>query len=189
MLLSVVAVGAGPPSQSIVWPQPAALYIPWEEKNMPTEYFEQRERALLGQRYEQLYAACSRRQSAALPYRRCAPRRSSLRRGQISRWSPRPSARRLLWCISRTLSPDGIRITMRVCSIRRSPRLLRQRRCWGTAGDAGAGSVRRTRRQKQPAGGGAAGPGCAGEQRIRCSSCRYPEKQSGTAWACPMQWC
>ena len=24
---------------------------------MPTEYFEQRERALLGQRYEQLYAA------------------------------------------------------------------------------------------------------------------------------------
>ena len=98
---------------------------------MPTEYFEQRERALLGQRYEQLYAALQQTAergvtvSLALrttPEQLCAEGRFPLSLA---------FCKAALWCISRTLSPDGIRITMRVCSIRRSPRLLRQRRCWG----------------------------------------------------------
>ena len=87
---------------------------------MPTEYFEQRERALLGRRYEQLYAAPQQtaERGVTVSALRTTPEQFAQR--QISRWNPRPSARRLLWCISRTLSPDGIRITMRVCSIRRS---------------------------------------------------------------------
>ncbi len=57
---------------------------------MPTEYFEQRERALLGQRYEQLYAAPQQTAERGVTCRRCAPRRSSLRSRQISRWKPSP---------------------------------------------------------------------------------------------------
>ena len=64
---------------------------------MSTEYFEHRERALLGERYDGLYAA---------PQRERCPRRDGLgpahHAGGLCRtgglpWSRRPSAGRALW--------------------------------------------------------------------------------------------
>ena len=94
---------------------------------MPTEYFEQRERALLGQRYEQLYAALQ--QTAERGVTVSALRTTPEQFAQRADFPLEPSP----FCKAAFVvhQPDFIRITMRVCSIRRSPRLLRQRRCWG----------------------------------------------------------
>ena len=97
-----------------------------------------RERALLGPRYARLYAAPQQtaERGVTVSALRTTPEQFA-QRADFPLRNPRPSARRLLWCISRILSPGGIRITMRVCSTRRSPRPPRLRRCWGCSPGCG----------------------------------------------------
>ncbi len=97
---------------------------------MPTEYFEQRERALLGDRYEQLYAAPQETAERGVTVSALRASRSSLPQKPTSRWKHRPSARRPSWCMRRSSNPDATRTTTRACSTRRSRRRPRQPRCW-----------------------------------------------------------
>ena len=98
---------------------------------MPTEYFEQRERALLGQRYEQLYAAPQQtaERGVTVSALRTTPEQFAQRAD--FQLEPSPFCKAAFVVHQPDLSPGGIRTTMRVCSTRRSHRPLRQRRCWG----------------------------------------------------------
>ena len=154
---------------------------------MPTEYFEQRERALLGQRYEQLYAAPQ--QTAERGVTVSALRTTPEQFAQRADFPLEPSP----FCKAAFVvhQPDfkpgrhpyhhagvfysqepsassaapllGVQPGMRVldlCARRNSHR-----------------PVRRARRQKQPAGGGTAGARCAGKQRVCGCACRNFKKQ------------
>ena len=98
---------------------------------MPTEYFEQRERALLGPRYEQLYAAPQ--EAAERGVTVSGPARDA---GAVCAESGLPAGSvaflqsGLLWCMRRSSNPDATRTTTRACSTRRSRRRPRQPRCW-----------------------------------------------------------
>ncbi len=106
---------------------------------MPAEYFEARERALLGERFDTLYAAPQETAARGVTGPLSAPRRKDLRPGQTSRCGPRPSARRRSWWNSPTSNRDATPTITQVSSTHRSLRPRRQRRCWAQARDAGAG--------------------------------------------------
>ena len=97
---------------------------------MPTEYFEQRERALLGPRYEQLYAAPQEaaERGVTVSALRAMPEQFAQKR--TSRWKCRLSAKRPLWCMRRSSNPDapvpprGRVLLAGAVGVRRQPR------CW-----------------------------------------------------------
>ena len=142
---------------------------------MPTEYFEQRERALLGQRYEQLYAALQ--QTAERGVTVSALRTTPEQFAQRADFPLEPSP----FCKAAFVvhQPDfkpgrhpyhhaGVFYSQEPSASSAAPLLGVQ---------PGAGSVSRTRRQKQPAGGGIAGARCASEQRVCGCACRNFKKQ------------
>ncbi len=143
---------------------------------MPTEYFEQRERALLGPRYEQLYAAPQEAaergvtvsalrampeqfaQKADFPLEVLAFLQSGLCgacAGVQTRTPPVP--------------PRGRVLLAGAVGVLGSPA------AGSAARHAGTGPVRGPRRQEQPAGSGLARAGRAGEQRICGGPRRDPE--------------
>ena len=133
---------------------------------MPTEYFEQRERALLGQRYEQLYAAPQQtaERGVTVSALRTTPEQFAQRADFPL--EPSPFCKAAFVVHQPDFKPG--RHPYHHAGVFYSQELgfFGSAAAGGTAGDAGAGSVRRTRRQKQPAGGGIAGARCAGEQRV-----------------------
>ena len=64
---------------------------------MSTEYFEHRERALLGERYDALYAAPSESAARGVTVSALRTTPEPLPHRRTSRWSRRPSAGRALW--------------------------------------------------------------------------------------------
>ena len=144
---------------------------------MPTEYFEQRERALLGQRYEQLYAAPQ--QTAERGVTVSALRTTPEQFAQRADFPLEPSP----FCKAAFVvhQPDfkpgrhpyhhaGVFYSQEPSASSAAPLLEYSRGC-------GCWICARARRQKQPAGGGIAGARCAGEQRVCGCACRNFKKQ------------
>ena len=137
---------------------------------MPTEYFEQRERALLGPRYEQLYAA---------------PQEAAERGVTVS------ALRAMLEQFAQKADfPLEVSPFCKAAFVVHAPEVKPGRHPYHHAGVvysqepaassaaplASTGPVRGPRRQEQPAGSGFAGAGRAGEQRICGGPRRDPEK-------------
>ena len=137
---------------------------------MPTEYFEQRERALLGPRYEQLYAA---------------PQEAAERGVTVSALRAMPEQ-----FAQKADFPLEVSPFCKAAFVVHAPEFKPGRHPYHHAGvfysqepsascaarHAGTGPVRGPRRQEQPAGSGFAGAGRAGEQRICGGPRRDPEK-------------
>ena len=104
---------------------------------MPAEYFEARERALLGERYDTLYAAPQETAARGVtvsalrttPEGFAAPADFPLR--------PSPFCKAAFVVEQLDFKPDAIPTITQVSSTRRSLRLLRQRRCWECSGGCG----------------------------------------------------
>ena len=123
---------------------------------MPTEYFERRERALLGDRFDALYAAPqdTAARGVTVSALRTAPEQFAAQADFPVEPSP--------FCKAGFVVQDGCVLLAGAFRFQcRAP-------AGGPARDAGAGYLRGPRRQEQPAGGSAGRAGAAGEQRVRC---------------------
>ncbi|WP_347553535.1 hypothetical protein [Faecalibacterium sp. OF04-11AC] len=132
---------------------------------MPTEYFEARERALLGQRYETLYAAPSDSAARGVTVSALRTTPGTFAAKADMALEPSPFCKAAFVVREETFKPGrhpyhhaGVFYSQEPSAASAAPPAGREAR------DAGAGPVRGSRRQEQPAGGGAAGAGAACQQ-------------------------
>ena len=97
---------------------------------MPTEYFEARERALLGQRYETLYAAPSDSAARGVTVSALRTTPGTFAAKADMALEPSPFCKAAFVVREETFKPGGTPTTMRACFTRRSPRRRRRPRCW-----------------------------------------------------------
>ncbi len=145
---------------------------------MPTEYFERRERALLGDRYDTLYAAPQETAARGVTVSalRAAPEQFAAQADFPV--EPSPFCKAGFVVQDPAFKPGrhpyhhaGVFYSQEPSASCRAP-------AGGPARDAGAGYLRGPRRQEQPAGGSAGRAGTSGEQRVRCRPGRGAPEQS-----------